>query len=216
MIDEIDFHLPPKIEDEVMYLYLLSKTPNHQIEKAREHKLLFLTKYRGYLNNDMVFYSKFTRQQKGPVAQHIYDIRRKFNQSKLITLSATHRIDRDAEIAKWTAHAEYIFDQIENIFIEYEWAFAYLDSVWNDIKDFSGTTFQLAQKFVYPLSYKGTTIEKLPIPTPLDFSIKKSGKALEFSQDWVETILLLENPNFKTQMEDMLEDLNSGHILPYQ
>ena len=214
MIMEPDFHNSHKLEDEVLYLYLLSKMPNQRLETLQGHKLVFLTKYFAFQKKEMIFQCKFFMRDKGPVAQHLYDVRDTLNEQSLISITEEPRFKIPAQISNLTKASQYILEECENLFLENEWAFAYLKDVASEygpipVKD-------LRFKVVYKLPYQNRLIENIPYGTPFDFAIPKTGKVFRLSKDWEETILLLKNPNFKSQMDQMFTELKDCTFAPFK
>jgi hypothetical protein len=205
----------PRMEDLVLYLFLLDKIPQQYLQKVRSQKLVFLVKYKAWRQNKMLFHMKFTKQDMGPVSQHLYDILKIGTDLNLINLQVAPYFNRTAFNYSLSAKGSYFLDEISELIKENEVVFEIIKSV---IAEYGNVTNgrELANKYVYPLKIGDVTVEQMQIGYKIDMPIPKSGYEFSLSKEWQETIKLLLDDKFQQELKIMVEEAPKYKSIPFE
>ncbi|OLS15773.1 MAG: hypothetical protein RBG13Loki_0610 [Promethearchaeota archaeon CR_4] len=157
MIVEPNYNEPVAIEDKILFLYLLVKMPDQKLTTIESMKMVFFVKAEAYFQKKFLFRAQFFRGDKGPVAQHVYDLRREFASEQVGRVELKPGHSCDTEYLAIDPGAAPILGWIESYAFNNPWAFDLVDVV---VKKYGRLTWRERQKAIYALKINGRTIRE--------------------------------------------------------
>lgn len=144
-------------EDVILFAYILAKVPDQKLTAIDSMKWIFLIKSEAYKQKKVLFRSRFTMNNKGPISLQVYGNRDLQVETKIARYPIEEGPQKQKNIITFSQTGYLLLEWIERYAFENPWAFDFIDEIYSKHHHLF-SNWRSRQNFIYDIEVNGKKV----------------------------------------------------------